>query len=941
MRALSFGPFCLLPSQRMLLENGVPVRLGSRSFDLLVALVERAGQVVPNADLIALVWQSTVVDPGALRVHLTGLRKVLGEGRLGQRYVVNVPLQGYCFVAPVEESLEVLAAGADLVKDADPGRSPTPAASAVAPDVPAALPLPAQVTRLIGRDDIVLELLGELPRRRCITLVGPAGMGKTSVALAVARAAREAFESQVVFVALSPLTDPAQVTASVISALGVPALPADPLRGLLAYVRDRRILILLDNCEHLIEAVATLAEALLTGASGVHLLVTSREPLRIQGEWVQRLTSLPSPPRLARLGVHELLQFSSVELFVERVRAGLDAFELVEADLQPVADICRALDGIPLALELAAAGVERLGVRGVAANLGNRLALLTRGRRTALPQHQTLRAALDWGYALLSPGEKALLRALSIFRSRFTSASVQTLVGRRGDSQVDDDLYSLVSKSLVASDISGDSVQYWLLETTREYAQVQLQECAELDAVAAGHAALMLGLADEAERLRTSVSQTEWQAAHAHLIDDVRAALHWCLSAAGDARLGVALAAASAALWFALSRMAEYLVLAEQALGATQGNAGLDLRREMALQEALGHALWHIRGTGPQALSAFERAVEISDRVGTTADRMRVIWGLWLVSNSSGDYAQNARYAERFGLLAAESQDLGSEIVHHRMMAMSMHFTGRHAQALQHAQTVLDQPITGNLSARNSGFQFDQRATALTALARILWVSGYPQQALERAEQAIQRALDINHSLSLCFALSVGCTPVAFWAGDWERAERYTKLLQDRSKEYSLSFWQVFADGYALVLERRRGATGSVDSLRRPARSLRDTLCTLDPGLAASADFARGESGAVPWCAPELLRIQGERLRQAGHLVEAEALFRAGVAQARGQEALSWELRCALSLAHVLRDTASADSARACLEPVYGRFKEGFDTADLKEAAAFLEALRD
>jgi hypothetical protein len=246
----------------------------------------------------------------------------------------------------------------------------------------------------------------------------------------------------------------------------------------------------------------------------------------------------------------------------------------------------------------------------------------------------------------------------------------------------------------------------------------------------------------------------------------------------------------------------------------------------MALREAHGHALWHIRGTGPEAMATFQRAMEISEQVGSMADRMRVIWGLWLVSNSSGDYALNARYAERFGALAAESGDTCSRITHHRMMAMSMHFTGRHALARQHAQTVLDQPVTGNLSARNSGFQFDQRVAALTALARILWVHGYPQQALDHAEQAIQRALDINHSLSLCFALSVGSTPVAFWAGDWRRAERYTRLLQERSKEYSLSFWQVFADGYALVLDRRRGATGLIDSLRRPARSLRDTLCT-------------------------------------------------------------------------------------------------------------------
>ena len=934
-RALSFGPFCLLPDQRKLLENGRPVRLGSRALDLLIALVDRAGDVIPSAELIARVWPNTVVEPGALRVHIVGLRKVLGDGRAGHRYVVNVPSKGYCFVAPVERVSVGAAAPAST-----PSMAVAPAArSGVQPDATSAPLLPAQVTRMIGRDEVVAELVRELPRRRCITLVGPAGMGKTTVALATAHAVASSFDGQVVFVALAPLSDPALLTGSVISALGLATLAADPLRGLLAYLRERRMLIVLDNCEHLIAASADLAEQLLSGALGVHLLVTSREPLRTHGEWVRRLTSLSVPPPLAKLTAGEALQVPSVELFVERARASLDSFELTEVDVAAVTEICRALDGIPLALELAAAGVERLGVRGVASNLGNRLALLTRGRRTALPRHQTLRAALDWGYALLTPSEQGLLRRLSIFRGRFSAASAAAVCAHSGASGVEEDLFNLVSKSFLVSDIGGEAVQYWFLETTREYATSLRDASGETAELAERHARHMLDLADAGEREREAGSPGEWLADHAHLIDDYRAALEWSLAAGSDARVGVALAGASAPLWFALSLMAEYLRIAERAMAAVQGDA-LDPRREMALCEAHGNALWHIRGAAAQAVSTFERALEIAERVGSKADRLRALWGLWLIAISGGDYAQVVRLAERFGEAAAGSKDLASPLVHQRMMAVSLHFIGRHTESRSLAEKLLDQPVVINASARNSGFHFEQRVAVLTGLARNLWMQGYPDQAFAHAQQAMDRALEINHSISLCYALASACTPVAIWTGDWERAARLTRLLLERAKKYSLDYWQAYGEGFELVLRRREGSTEGLEALENPALGLihRDLLCTLDAQLADEAALARAESEAGGWCAPELLRLRGERARSAGD-PEAARWFRRGMELARAQQALSWELRNAMSLAKLLKASGSTGEAHEVLGSVVQRFTEGFDTADLRDASAFLAQL--
>lgn len=944
---LNFGPFSLLPRRRVLLEGGVPVRLGSRAFDLLVTLVERAGEVVPHDDLMAKVWPNAVVEPGALRVHLAGLRKVLGDGRQAHRYIVNIPMQGYCFVAMVTQgnTVELPAAqrcGGQGTTESFPraiaielGRL-APAASPVMMS-----PLPAQVARMVGRDDVVAELVSELRQRRCITVTGPAGMGKTTVALAAARQIAPAFDHQAAFVNLAPLTDAGLVVSTVTAALGVSALEATSLRGLLTYLRHRRLLIVLDNCEHVIDAAAEVAEALLTGAPSVHLLMTSREPLRIQGEWVQRLGPLAVPPALGNATIEQMLGYASVDLFVERVRAGLDSFELCEADLPDLARICQALDGIPLALELAAAGVERLGMRGVAANLGDRLSLLTGGRRNALPRHQTLRAALDWSYALMPEPERCLLRSLSIFRGRFTTEGARALMQGcpAAGAEVEAHLYNLVNKSLLMSDISGDVVQYWLLETTREYALAQLQLHGEIATVARRHATHMVELADAAERSRPHQPQAEWLARHACLLDDLRFALHWSLAEGGDLRIGVALAGASAPLWYALSHMAEYLQLLERLLARLSDAEPLEPSREIALREAHGHALWNIRGAGPAAIAAFERALELAEWTQSIPDQLHALWGLWLVTNSRGDYPRTLQYATRFGERIACAPNAADTIVHDRMMTLSMHFTGQHARAQLHAQRVLAQPANASASTRRSGFQFDQRVAALMTLARILWMRGFPDRALEHAEAAVQRAQDINHSLSLCFAISVGCGPVAFWSGDVPRAARYTSLLRQRAAEYSLTFWGYFGEGYRMVLDRRRGERDDVEVQAGWPRSLRDTLCTLDAELAGEADFERARTGIVPWITPELLRIHGDRLRLWGDVEAGRQAMQAGLRLANRQGARSWALRCATSLAMLLADAGCKAAALDVLAPVYDQFEEGFGTADLQAASRVLEQL--
>src|SRR6516165_6533959 len=430
----SFGPFRLSPRRQLLLKGDTPVALGSRSFEILLALVERAGEVVDKNSLMSRVWPDVAVEESNLRAQITALRRVLAEGGTGANYVVTLPGRGYRFVAVVARSTSD---GAQPQSNIYKGRN-----------------LLDRPTRLIGRADIVAMVSNRLQRGRFITIVGSAGIGKTTVAIAVADNLLASYPDGARFVYLAPLKDPRLVPSALASVLGVAVRSENPYPALISFLKDKQILILLDNCEHVLLAAAGLAEELLKGVPGVHVLATSREPLRAEDERVQRLPPLETAPASAALTAAEALTYPAIQLFIERAAASAGGYELKEDDITIVAQICRRLDGIALAIELAAGRVDAFGVRGVASRLDDRFHLLTRGRRTALPRHQTLRAALDWSYELLSENERSVMRRLGVFAGRFTMEAASAIAGddKIASSEVDEIVADLVEKSLAMSD---------------------------------------------------------------------------------------------------------------------------------------------------------------------------------------------------------------------------------------------------------------------------------------------------------------------------------------------------------------------------------------------------------------------------------------------------------------------------------------------------------
>lgn len=469
---LRFGPFCLQPTQRILLRGDDRVPLGGRALDILSVLIERAGEVVGKRDLLSQVWPDVVVEESNLRVHLAALRKALGEGQDGARYITCVPGRGYCFVAPVKRSV------AEQVPE-------SPNLSGVAQQ-----PLPPRLRRMVGRDQVVAEICELLRSTKFVSVVAAGGMGKTTVAIAVAHALAPEFEHGCYFVDLATIGDGALVASAVASSLGCLRLSDDPVNELLSVVSGRRLLLVLDNCEHVIESVASVSEQLRRTAPHVHLLTTSREALRAEGENVHLLSPLEAPQDDQDLAAPAALMWPAVQLFMERATASGHRTEFDDSDARTVAQICRRLDGIPVAIELAAARVGAYGIRGTAQLLDNRFRLLWHGRRSALPRHQTLQAMLDWSYNLLGDYERQVLRRLSIFVGAFTVREATAVASESpaDDAKVVEAMDSLVEKSLLLTSSAGLSTVYRLLDITRAYASVKLIASGEQDVVAKRHA---------------------------------------------------------------------------------------------------------------------------------------------------------------------------------------------------------------------------------------------------------------------------------------------------------------------------------------------------------------------------------------------------------------------------------------------------------------------
>jgi predicted ATPase/DNA-binding winged helix-turn-helix (wHTH) protein len=466
-RVFLFGHFCLCPKKRLLLEEEQPLRLGSRALDILIALVEHAGELITKDALIARVWPDTIVVEENLSVHVAALRRALHDGSDGNRYIVTVPGRGYSFVGAVTTQ-DPPAAQLSLIETRAWNHN-----------------LPVRLTQLIEREDAVSRLVDLVRRNRLLTIVGPGGVGKTSIAIAVVEHLLADFASGVRFVDLGLLDDPFLVPSAAAAVLGCQIDSETTIDSVVSTLRSEDLLLVLDNCEHLIEIAALLTAAILRGAPRVRVLATSREPLCLDHEQRFRLSPLSLPSASSAATATAARRSAAVQLFIERAEADSNDFELTASNAPLLVEICRRLDGVPLAIELAAAQVSAFGIAGLASRLENGIDLASSNHRTAPSRQRTLRASLDWSFALLSDAERKVFRRLSIFPGNFSleAASAAAAVGEFTVEQVVDYIVSLIERSLIATDPSGSAMAYRLFAITRAYAFEKLRESGEIQQV--------------------------------------------------------------------------------------------------------------------------------------------------------------------------------------------------------------------------------------------------------------------------------------------------------------------------------------------------------------------------------------------------------------------------------------------------------------------------
>jgi predicted ATPase/DNA-binding winged helix-turn-helix (wHTH) protein len=948
--SLAFGRFRVLPHRRELLADGRPIRLGGRAFDVLMALIEARGAVVGKDALLSKVWPDRIVEENNLQAQVSALRAAFGAER---ELIRTVSGRGYQFAGEIR----ILAANPD-----DRAGAGVAAAQRGSTLPPTNLPQP--VSELIGRDAELDAIRALLADHRLVTLTGGGGIGKTRLGVEVARQLLPRFPGGAWLVELSPISDPGHVSAAVAAALGLDLAGGEvSAERVVGAMRGRRLLLVLDTCEHLIEVTARMAQALLAANAAARVIATSQEPLRVEGERAYPVMPLAVPAEGAA-DAAELLTCDAVRLFVARARQAEAHFAVEPHNAQGVSAICRRLDGIPLALELAAARIAALGIEELNARLDDRFRLLTGGRRTALPRHQTLRATLDWSYELLSESERAVLRRIGVFAGDFSLDAAVAVAGDLPAPLVVDHIADLVARSLIVADLGDEPTQYRLLDTTRLYALDKLRNAAELHEAARRHAEYYRALFEPTEAESESQPQAEWLARYGRHLDNVRAGLDWAFSADGDPQIGVALTVAVVPLWVQLSLFGECRERVERALAVLGGDEPATARARMQLSAARAWSLMYGVGRAREAGPAWTATLDLAERLDDRGYRVRALWGLCIDQFKNGEFRTALEFARRFAGLVADSTDEIDLMMAERILATSLHYlgdqknAGRHIdRALAHLAALAQQPQIVRV-------RFDHRVSAHYFQARILWLQGFADRAMRVVEQNIEEGRAIGQALTFCSVLGQGACPIAFLAGDLDAAARYGAMLLDHTERHPVRLWHLWAQCFNGLVTARSGHAAGLVALRGgleqagEARFLPRFLlflgelaaCLGSAGeIAAGLEtvdeaIARCEARDERWYMAELLRIKGELLLLQGSPGAAAATedhLRQALDWARRQGALSWELRACASLARLLRDQGRAAAATALLQPVYDRFTEGFDTADLKAAKALLDALAE
>jgi non-specific serine/threonine protein kinase len=925
-------------AQRELRVHGASVPLGGRAFDLLAVLVEGANELVTRDRLIERVWPGVSVKEGTIEFHISAMRKALGPHRT---IIKTVSGRGYRLL------------GTWSRHHTDQPRPPLSS-----PSAGGSTNLPASRIDLVGRDTSLEYLQQACSAYRLVTLTGTGGIGKTALGIELARSLLPMFDGNVWLVELASLADPNLVPLAVAEAIGLPTdRGAKSAESVARDISARRLLLVLDNCEHLIDAATHLAESILRLSSRAVIVATSRETLRTVGEHVYRVPPLDVPPHDSGEAA-EILGNSAVQLFLDRAEATHMAGLRDRPNLRLIARICRHLDGIPLAIEFAAARAASLGLAQVADGLQDRFALLTTGRRTALPRHQTLRAVLDWSYALLPDAERLLLHRLAIFFGGFSFDAACAVMPEHSPADVADGIASLVEKSVVNLEQVALGGRWRLLETVRSYAMDKLTSAGDYASTARRHADYFRDYFAMFDPNANKESASSDLASFTREVDNLRAALTWAFSASGDPRLGGRLAAAAVNFWLATSLLDECSNWIGKAL-ANMGDAD-DLEHEMVLRNGLGQSLMFTEGMTSATRTNLTRALSLAEALGSIEHQKRAVHGLWQISLRSVELRKALQLSRRYAEFARSDTDLAATHTANLMVGMSLTYLAEYGEASSLLEQAIHHYPAAQRQREMASLGLDALSSAFGHLSTCLFARGLIDAGIRAAERSIEEAQQVGQPVALCLAMTRPAGLLFPEVGAFDTAERHIAAILEQADRHALgTFRALAACATGRMLFMRGDPAAGAAALRSGLAQMEATgyrsLQTIFRGYFAEALTAAGNADeglaeverAMRYAeqteymrfVPELMRIHGSVIAhgQPGN-PKTEQILRRAIDLSQRQGALYWELRAALALAEDRQMQGRRMEAYALLAPIYRRFSEGFATPILARANALLQA---
>lgn len=938
-RTFHFGPFHLSTTRRLLFEGDRVVRLGGKAILILIALIERAGELVTKNELIEIAWPDTFVVEANLTVQIATLRRALGEDAAANQYIVNSPGRGYRFVAPIR-----------VIED---GRD-----SDHKPAISERHNLPAQLTRLVGRTETLATMKRRLADERLLSIVGPPGVGKTSVALRFAETGLPQFRHGVWLIDLSSITDPSLIPSALASALPGDVRSGDTLLGLAAALRYKNLLLVFDNCEHLIDGTALAINELLRTGTQIKILTTSREPLRIEGEQVLRLPSLDVPPASADLNPDDLMTYPAIQLFVERAAAIVSDVELTDANASYAVKICRELDGNPLAIEIAAARVDAFGIKGLATRVEDRVHLLSDSHRGTLPRHRSLAAALEWSYQLLNPREQYVLRCLGIFAGSFTLKTATAIIPAENQDDTASILADLVCKSLVSVDVGQDDMRFRLLEITKAFALAKLSEQPERNELAGRLASHLVEVFQRcAEQPREARTQREML----QELDNVRGILGWAFSPSGNKQHGIILTAAAVPVWLESSLLTECISWTTKAIDALDARAE-NRSNEMILKAAFGLATMFTEGMTSRSREALTSAIGLAEQLKDQQWELRARLGLTVFLHRRGDQKAALTGTARIEKLVASTSEPTALAMMKSVKSASLFFHADYPAALQLAREAHEYFRTHHAAAQANRWGLNHSIYAQCVMARVHWNQGRFDRTIQACLSTQAEAEENGNPTSICQALSwCGCS-LFLMLGELDLAAEAINRFKQVAQDGDIQSYLISAIGFEGRLLFLKGDFVPAERLLRDALSklgdaqytnlylpflgrLAELLAADDRAeealLASMESLDRTRATDAHWLLPDALRIHGDVLAalEGSHSRSAEDYLRQSIDISVQQGSVGWELRSAESLADLLSVQGRSAEAAAVLATALGKFTEGFETASVRRATAQLHKL--